>query len=335
VSQSAKSVQLLSAKRKRAIAISLILAGILYLGAVEYLGHAETVAAIAQLGWRGWIFILACSLANYSLRFLRWQYYIRQSGTVLPTARHFIYYLAGFALTTTPGKAGETIRSVFLRPYGITYPTSLACFFVERFLDVLVVACLSMLMILAVDQHTSLVLIYTAVIVALLPIIRSTYVTRTLSWLRDRFAPETRLRWLLQHALYLLEHARHLLGWRPLYAGFAVGALAWTIQGIAFYSIAAAMGFAPGLTVVIGIYAISLLAGAASFIPGGLGSTEAAMAGLLILVGAEAHTAWAVAITSRVATLWFAVMLGLIANGLISAGWLPGPEQGAPAGRTD
>ena len=65
----------------------------------------------------------------------------------------------------------------------------------------------------------------------------------------------------------------------------------------------------------MGIYAISVLAGAVSFIPGGLGSTEAVMGLLLVLVGAEPATAIAATIICRLATLWFAVVIGVVVVG--------------------
>ncbi len=67
----------------------------------------------------------------------------------------------------------------------------------------------------------------------------------------------------------------------------------------------------------IGIYSVSVLAGAVSFIPGGLGSTEAVMVLLLTLVGADASTAVAATLICRFATLWFAVIIGAAALAVI------------------
>lgn len=326
-----ESLHLLSRKHRRAIAVSVLLAGLLYLVGMEFVGRDAVLDAMSRLGWAGWGLVLACSLANYLLRFWRWHYYVRQSGVRMAPHRHIVYYLAGFALTTTPGKAGETIRSVFLRPHGVAYRHSLACFFVERFMDVLVVAGLSVLTILAVERHTPLVLAYTLVIVALVPAIRSRTLRAALRRVQQRLSG-TRGKRFIQQLLELLQLVGHLLSLRWLYFGFAIGLIAWSIQGIAFYSIAAAMGFSPGLAVLMGVYAISLLAGAASFVPGGLGTTEAAMVTLLVVLGAEAQTAWAIAITSRVSTLWFAVALGLAANMLISVQRDARPAPDNPAG---
>lgn len=73
------------------------------------------------------------------------------------------------------------------------------------------------------------------------------------------------------------------------------------------------MGVPIGFTTGIGIYGIAVLAGALSFLPGGLGSTEAVMGVLLVAFGADGAAAVAITLLCRIATLWFAVALGGLA----------------------
>jgi uncharacterized protein (TIRG00374 family) len=66
-------------------------------------------------------------------------------------------------------------------------------------------------------------------------------------------------------------------------------------------------------------YAASTIAGALAMMPGGLGITEVGMTGLLQILGApslSAASATAVTLLVRLATLWFAVVLGLAALGV-------------------
>jgi uncharacterized protein (TIRG00374 family) len=78
----------------------------------------------------------------------------------------------------------------------------------------------------------------------------------------------------------------------------------------------------PGADVPLGlailIYAVTTLAGALSFLPGGLLVTEAGMTLFLVrsASGVERATAAAATILTRLATLWFAVALGLVALAL-------------------
>ena len=267
-----------------------------------------------------WLFMLACSLLNYLLRFVRWHYYLRYLTHSIPASQNFLYYLAGFALTLTPAKVGETIRSSYLAQHGVPYTRSLAMFFVDRFADVVVVSLLS-LFVLKVSGHSEhinqFIIIMVTIIVSFIPLMRQTFVTRFLYNLHKKITWNFLSKTLL-HLSQLLTTARDLLALKPVYTGLLLGLFAWFIQGIAFYFIVTTLGIEITLQQSIGIYAISLLAGAASFIPGGIGTTEAAMTLLLTLLGADTATAIAAALISRLATLWFAVCLGFTAALILS-----------------
>jgi hypothetical protein len=53
-------------------------------------------------------------------------------------------YLSGFALTTTPGKAGEMFRALLLRRLGVSVPTAFAAFISERLSDLIAVLLLTL-----------------------------------------------------------------------------------------------------------------------------------------------------------------------------------------------
>ncbi len=109
-----------------------------------------------------------------------------------------------------------------------------------------------------------------------------------------------------------------MLTLKILSQGLILGLIAWILNGLVFYLILIKIGFPIALGLALSIYAISILAGAASFIPGGIGATEAVMGFLLHTINAEPHIAIAVPILTRLATLWFAVCVGLLANAYLS-----------------
>jgi uncharacterized protein (TIRG00374 family) len=308
---------LLSHKRRKAIILSLALTAIAYLGVVILTGYDKIQIAFHQVGLLGWTLLFTCSLLNYLIRFVRWQGYIKLTGVSIPAGRHFLYYLAGFALTTTPGKAGETIRSVLLRPHGVSYPASLASFFTERFLDVIIVAILASLSIFAFEEYTGFVLITTAIILLLLPLIRSHFLLSLLTSIKSK-VNWAKLKTFLTHLISLIQSARIFLGWQRIAAGLGLGVAAWSIQGFAFYFIVSSLNVDLSLPAAMGIYSISLLAGAVSFIPGGVGSTEVVMGLLLAALGADTSVAVSAPLISRLSTLWFAVVLGLISSAWLS-----------------
>lgn len=312
---------LFSLRHRRAIILSLSFSALLYLIAVIATGPDAAARAFTRLGISGVLLLLGFSFCSYLLRFARWQYYLRLAGWKLPLHLHLAYYLAGFALTTSPAKAGETIRSVLLRPHGIPYPTTLACFFSERLLDVIVVALLAILSTFTITRQHSLILGVFVVTLAVIPFIHSPLLLRLLQTLQLRLR-FPRLKQTLGHLQQLLHDARNFLAWRPLYLGLLLGGLAWSVQGFAFYYLMHTLGFDLHLSLAMGIYAVGLLAGALSMIPGGIGATEAVMALLLASAGASAQTAIIVPLINRLTTLWFAVGLGLVATA-----WLGSRQQ--------
>ena len=92
-------------------------------------------AAISRVGgWQGGQ-IVGVVLLGYGLRFLRWQVYLNALRHPLPWRPSLKIYLAGFALTTTPGKAGEALRGVLLKRWDVPYAHSFAALFSERLAD--------------------------------------------------------------------------------------------------------------------------------------------------------------------------------------------------------
>ncbi len=309
-------LNLASRRQKQLLALSLILAAGFYFVVVVWVGQDDILRTMQKLSLFDWTLLLLCSMGNYLLRFTRWHFYARHLGCSLPKWRHFLYYLAGFVLTTTPGKAGELLRSVYLKQHGLSYPESIAMFFTERFLDVLVVACLATLTVFQFGDYGQFVIIATAMIASLLLLVKTPLFAFLLNFLHHRLRV-SRLQRLVTHLLDLLQYSQQLLDFKRLSMGLILGIVAWAIQGFAFYYILQQLGLNLHLPAAMGIYAISLLAGAATFVPGGVGGTEVVMGLLLAASGANTSLAVTAPLISRLSTLWFAVVVGFIANTLI------------------
>jgi len=70
---------------------------------------------------------------------------------------------------------------------------------------------------------------------------------------------------------------------------------------------------------VLAIYVTSILLGAVSFIPAGIGVTEGTLTGLLTLEGIDVSTALILSIMIRILTLWYSVCVGFISLKFIGA----------------
>jgi uncharacterized protein (TIRG00374 family) len=111
---------------------------------------------------------------------------------------------------------------------------------------------------------------------------------------------------------------RRLLHWRILLPSTLISVISWFGECVAFYFVLRGLGVegeALRLVVVATfVFAASTLFGLVSFLPGGLGVSEASSTGLLVLLAPMAAGPATVAtIIIRFCTLWFGVSLGALA----------------------
>lgn len=303
----------LAGGRWRALLLSVVLAAAGYLGFSLWGGWPEVRAAVARVGGLGALALLGLSLLNYGLRFLRWQFYLRVLGAPQPWRPSLSIYLAGFALTTTPGKAGEALRSVFLLPRGVPCAASMAAFVSERVSDLLAILLLACLGLAAHPGLIPLVAVGAAATLGLMALLGR---ERTLlRWHQALEGGSSRLRTGLRHALGALLAARRCHRAAVLLPATALSLAAWSAEAGALHLLLHWLGMDTRWVFSFFVYAVGMLAGALSFLPGGLGGAEAAMVGLLLLDGQSQPAAVAATVVIRLATLWFAVALGLLALG--------------------
>lgn len=322
---------LLAGWRGRAVAASIALSAAGYLAVALWSGWREVAHAVALVGAAGVGAALALSLVNYGLRFLRWQSYLRALGHAVPWRPSLRIYVGGFALTTTPGKAGEAVRGVLLKPWGVPYPDSLAAFVSERLSDLLAVLLLTLFGLATYPSARPMVAVGAAILAGALIVLASARLLGALRAalqrrlalgagargdLRDGERAGTRggrLGGLLLHGFDVLLQARRCHAPGLLIRAALLSAVAWAAEAWAFDLILRWMGFDVPLQFAVFVYAISMLAGALSMMPGGLGGAEGAMVALLVWKGVPTPDAVAATVLIRLATLWFAVALGAVA----------------------
>lgn len=243
------------------------------------------------------------SLMSYLLRYMRWRLILKRLGHYLPVGDDLVYYLSGFALTMTPGKGGETIRSAFLLQATVPVQTSLSAFVIERSFDLLIVGVLATL--LFISPFISLLLL-------LLALVTICFVGSRLVIL-ESYAYKNNIPLLLRRLLGILSRASLALKPAPVVACALLGCAAWSAQGIGFYYIVRIFTVDTAVFSAISTYCSGLLIGAASLIPGGIGVTEGTLSWLLQMQGLDQNSAILAALISRGCTLWLAVAIGCCA----------------------
>lgn len=286
----------------------LLLSIAIYFFAVWYVGWSDIYSALQKVEPKLVVVPVLLSLLAYILRFSRWQYFLHVFNKPVRLTNSILIYFSGFALAMTPGKVGELLRCAYLKPYKISYKRSSAMFVVERLLDVISMLCLS---VLAAGYFTDkLNFLYLILAIALTVLVFLVNPRLILKQRKIISKTGSRLVRAYRHILDMLIHTGRILKPLPLVGGLGLGIVAWFLDGAGFYYIMSHFVTDAQITTIVGIYALSILLGAFSFMPGGVGATEALMYGFLHLFGVQPEHAVVIIILSRLTTIWFAVLLG-------------------------
>jgi uncharacterized membrane protein YbhN (UPF0104 family) len=296
----------------RGLVGSLVAGALLYVGLSVWSGADALLQALRQVPLRAVAIVLGLVLSGYIVRFVRWHAYLQQLGATVPWRANLRIFLTSFALTATPGKAGESVKAYLLkREYAVPAARSLAGLFTERFTDVFSILLVIALGLATLPRGRWLVLGVGALQVAgLAVLLRPRSIRRAL--LLPLAGRAARRQWIRPVDAMLTDTAR-LLRPRLLIGGTLLGGLPWIGEGIALYMLFDALG-ASGISVfdAVLIHAAATLFGALTFLPGGLGGHEAASISLTLAYGASQPVAVAATLLIRLMTLWFAVALGVL-----------------------
>jgi len=94
------------------LAIAIVI-GLAALGAVG--DFRDLPDRLGDFAWSAFAFAIALALANYVLRFLRWQLYLARRDVHVPVTSSALVFGAGLSLSITPGKLGELVKAYLLR----------------------------------------------------------------------------------------------------------------------------------------------------------------------------------------------------------------------------
>jgi uncharacterized protein (TIRG00374 family) len=282
-------------------------------GAYVMIGDIREVGdRLGSFAWSAFAAAIGLALANYGVRFLRWMIYLRQQAVTVPLSSSLLVFGAGLSLSITPGKLGELVKSFLLRElHGIPARRTAPIVIAERVTDLIALIILAMIGVAVYGVMIELVIASAALVGMGLVLLAWPRPTRALIGLVTRPRRLQRFREPL-HDLY--GGLATLCRPRTLALATALAVPAWAAECVGFAAIV--NGF-PGAHVELGlamvIYASTTIAGALSFLPGGLGVTEGAMTILLVQSAAalDRPTALDATLLTRLATLWFAVVLGL------------------------
>jgi uncharacterized protein (TIRG00374 family) len=302
---------MVSPKNQRTVLYSLALAALVYIAMSVWSNTDALDDAFSRIHWQYIPLIFALSLVNYCVRFANWQFYLSRIGlTTIPRGDSFRIFLSGFAMSISPGKIGELLRPYLLKEmHGVPLSRTASIVFVDRLTDLIALLIMAGVGSMAFGYGSRVLLILSLIIVGVLACITVRPIAEYILLLLERI-PGVRGKADKLRSLYESSYA--LLIPRRLMIIVGISLTAWSSEAVGFFLTFQALGLTPSIFAAFFIYAFSTILGAVSLLPGGLGFTEATMAGLLVLISVSRADATAATIVIRIATLWFAVVIGAI-----------------------
>ena len=308
---------LLSVRRLRRAEYTVVMSIVLFVALVllaSFLAGGENVLRhISKLDARMIGGLLLLSLLNYTARWLRWHIFSRHIEVRIPPARSALYYVAGFSMTTTPGKIGEALRLWLIeRCHGYGYDRVTPLLLGDRLSDMNAMVLLCLVGISVYSGYYWSIFLTVAAFLALTTLfMKPRFLVAVLGQVYA-FTGRKRARFFVKARRVLRTTAR-LFTWRVFGGTLLLSVCGWLAECFAFYWLLSELGAPVGFLYAVFIFAFSMVAGALSMLPGGLGGVEATMMALLLAPGTSLDVGLAATAVIRLTTLWFAVALGFAA----------------------
>lgn len=303
----ARQINLRRAELWIVVAVVVFISG--FAVAAALVGGKKVLDDLAQIGAPILLGMLALTVVNLSLRALRWLIYARAIGVDVPDRLNLLYYVTGFALTTTPSKLGETLRHWLLeRGHGYAYSRTLPLWVADRLNDVTASLVLILLGIAGFSEYLWQVGVFLVVFVGFMALVaQPRHLLNGVTWIYGRVRRSERV---FAGFRRLIRFSSELFTARLYLIGFGLAAIGWLAECLAFWWLLREMGAPLGFFPAVFVFAFSLLFGGVSLTPGGLGGFEASMIFLLNQEGITLDVAVAATLVIRATTLWFSVALG-------------------------
>ncbi len=325
---------------RQKILLSLVFGLAVFAALGIYADLPKIAESLGKFKWQFLPAILALTLLNYLLRFVKWHYYLGQIGVKRIGLRDSsLVFFSGLSMVVTPGKVGEWLKSYLLKEVtGTPISASAPIVIAERLTDGLAMLLLASggLLIYGYGWEVLSVVFLAALI--LVTVIQFRPLAQALLSFGERL-PLVSAK--IHHLHIFYDSSYQLLKMRNLLLAVGIGLVSWAGESVAFYFVLVGLGLQPNIMLLIQatfILSVSSVVGAASMVPGGLAVAEGSIATLLLFlhVVTELSLAATATLLIRFCTLWFGVSIGIFALFLFTRrSTLPGGNGFGPVAQEE
>ncbi len=265
----------MASRKSWLIGLSFVLSALILAFLLSKVSTAQLTDAVSHAK-REWL-LAALVVSLFAMLLRAWRLHVLVTQSQLPSHKPlafsftFLAQMAGMAASNfSPGRALEAAKVIPLKKAGVPYAQGALAVVWERLFDLFALVLLSFLVFARLGADSQGVLAGFGVLLALFAWLLLTRASELVAL----FANFPMMGFLKTVKLHAFERKR-------LAASFLLTVLAWLADALVFYLVFLSLGLSFDGVLVIGAFGVSVLIGAITLLPAGLGSTEAAMAFVL------------------------------------------------------
>ena len=256
--------------------------------------------------------ILFLVAASWCPVFIKWHFLLKNCEIDIQLTRSITVFLSGLAFDITPGKLGALMKSQILKTsFNIPRTKTVPIIVAEKLYDLIGAILASIIGIIILGMNFYLIII---AILALTVIFFFMFYRPASEIFFKRI---TKTKFFSKYVDNMSEFhtiVQKSTNVKAATVCILLGVTYWfIISSAAYYTLIAFDVNVLDYLTVLAIYTTSILLGAISFVPAGIGVAEGSIAGLFTLNGIDVSTALILSVMIRVLTLWFSVSVGFIA----------------------
>ena len=301
--------------------ISILLGIVVFGGLLFYADFSDVLESASEFNWALLPLILGLTLVNYLLRYIKWEYYLRLIGVRgLAKWDSFLIFFSGLGMVITPGKVGEWLKCYLLREmHGTPLARSAPIPIAERLTDSIALLIIAAAGVFVFGDLWQVFLAVALGCVLIVALARHQPSARALLRLGGRIPV---LRRFVPQLEEFYDSTYTLMSPGAVILMSAWSAFSWFFEVLAFYFTLVGLGLDGDGSLMLHaafILPIATLASAVLLTPGGLGVAEGSITALSqALLDLSRSAAALGTLVIRFGTLWFGVILGLVAFAILS-----------------
>jgi len=261
--------------------------------------------------------VFASTFVSLVIRSLRQKKFLSEMGINISFKENLVLFLSGMSMIVTPLGAGELIKSHFLKthysqPISKTSPMVIT----ERYHDLLAVITIISLTLFFSFWWEALLL--SSILGFFLAIVYVIVRQRTLLESIQKKLSNTKIIKKIIPSSEFNETLNTLSRPKIFFSGWIISIVSFIFDGISVLLVFYAFNVDIGFLEIIQMYFSSIVFGALSLLPAGIGITEASFINLLVSEGLTLSLASTTIIVARIGTIWFGTGIGFISLRFIS-----------------